>query len=92
MTQQELEQFIQEYKIDHQIDEEKDDLIIFLSIYELEQFQKMIDPHFTAHEAHPLFMKGMDFCTHLKRICDYHEIDLKKVKDNINKQYDKTRN
>ena len=83
MTQQELEQFIIDNEIDHQIDEEKDDLIIFLSIYDLEQFQKMIDPHFTAHEAHPLFMKGMDFCTHLKSICDYHDIDLGKLMDSI---------
>ena len=94
MNQQELEKFIQEYNIQSHFYEEdqEQDCILYLGTPQLEIFRSLLNPDLFASEAYPIFMRERYFCIELKGICDYHEIDLKKVKDSINKQYDKTRN
>lgn len=77
-TEQRLIEFLKEYKIES--NEYKDELLIFIWYWLLDEFADIIWESFFDEEWETVTMKFWYICIDIIPVCEYLDIDTKKIK------------
>jgi len=81
MTELELYKFITERKLEYHWTplDKKDDVLLFIEIYNLEEWNKLLGTSITDENGIDCVMKDGYFCFYMKDICEFFGIELNKV-------------
>jgi len=79
MSELELYKFITERELEYHWTGEKDDVILFIEVYNLERWNKLLGTPITDENGIECVMKDGYFCFYMKNICEFFDIELNKV-------------
>lgn len=81
MTELQLYRWIKQTSTEwHWRDNEgRQDVIIFISFYDLKEFNDLIGSHITDEEGIECRLKGGYLAVWMQEICDYHDIQMENV-------------
>lgn len=82
MTELALYKFIKENNVEYHWIDNNTDVIIFVYIWNVEEFNKLLPDLLFDEEGIECNMKDRYFAFRMKDICEYCDIDMKAVFDN----------
>ena len=71
-----LYKFVTKHECEYHWNDENSDVILFVNIWGIEEFQKIIGAREMDEEGIPCVMKDKYFCFWMYDICEYHDIEL----------------
>ncbi len=79
MTAIELYKFVKNNQIEYHYTKDHSDVLIFIPLYNIEEWDELLGPGITAEDPIKCYMKYGYLCFYMQDICNYFDIYLAEV-------------